>query len=86
MKGKKISTDLKHTILAMGDPHPVSEIVALTAVSHRQIYRILKYWETTGRVEPECVGRPGRPRFLSRDEEAVSLFFISCEVTTDMAL
>ena len=72
MRGKKISTDLKHTILALGDFHSVSEIEALTAVSHRQIYRIRKSWETTGCVELEHPGkRTGRPCFLTTDEEAV---------------
>jgi len=84
MKGKKISTDLKWTILAMGDLHPVSDIAALTAVSRRQIYRILEYWETTGCVEPEHVGRPGRPRFLSQDEEVVGLCSISCGAAADV--
>ena len=84
MKGKKLSTDLKHTILALGDLHSVSEIAALTAVSRRQIYRIRKYWETTGCVEPEHVGRPGRPRFLSQDEESVDVYSISYRAAADM--
>lgn len=84
MKGKRISTDLKHTILAMGDLHSVSDIAALTAVSRRQIYRIRKYWETIGCVDPECTGRPGRPRFLSQDEETVSLYSISRGVAANM--
>jgi len=42
MKGRKISTDLKYTILAMGGSHSVSEIAAITAVSRRQIHRIRK--------------------------------------------
>ena len=64
--------DLKHTILALGGFHTVSEIAALTAVSHRQIYRIWSCWEASGCVEPEHVGKWGRPCFLMRDEEAVS--------------
>jgi transposase len=73
MRGKKISTDLKATILALGGLHSVSEIAALTTVSRRQIYRIRKSWETTRCLEPERMGRKtGRPRFLSQDEEAVS--------------
>ena len=78
MKGKKISTDLKRTILALGDLHTVPEIAALTAVSRRQIYRIRKDWEVTGSVEHECRGgTPGRPRFLSPNEETVSTRSIS---------
>ena len=74
MRGRMISTDLKYTILALGSLHLVSEITALTAVSHRQIYCIRKSWETTGCVKPECTGKKtGRPRFLTLDEEAVSL-------------
>ena len=77
VRGRKISTDLKYTILASGGSHPVSEIVALTAVSRRQIHRIRKTWEATGCVEPECVRRKiGRPRFLTGDEEAVCFSFI----------
>jgi transposase len=76
MRGKKISTDLKRTIVALGSIHSVSEIEALTAVSRRQIYRIRKMWETTGYVEPAHVGRrTGRPRFLTPAEEAVSFLF-----------
>ena len=73
MRGRKISTDLKYTILALGGLHSVSEITALTAVSRRQIYRIRENWETTGYVEPDHARKKtGRPRFLTRDEEAVS--------------
>lgn len=68
-----MSTDLKYTVLALGDFHSVSEIEALTGVSRRQIYRIRENWETTGYVEPEHAGRKtGRPRFLTKDEEMVS--------------
>jgi len=78
MRGRKVSTDLKYTILALGGRHSVSEIAALTAVSRRQIHRIRKNWETTGCVEPErVVKKTGRPRFLTRDEEAVSFFYPS---------
>jgi len=78
MRGKKFSTDLKYTVLALGNFHSVSEIEALTAVSRRQIYRIRSSWETTGYVEPEHVGkRTGRPRFLTADEEAASVSFFS---------
>jgi hypothetical protein len=77
MRGRKISTDLKYTILALGASHSVSEIVALTAVSCREIYRIWKNWRTMGCVESQHAGnRLGRPRFLTTDEEAVSLPFI----------
>ena len=73
MRGKKISTDLKYTIVALGDFHTVSEIEALTAVSRWQIYHIRRNWETTGCVEPERVRkRTGRPHFLTTNEEAVS--------------
>lgn len=72
MRGKKISTDLNRTILALGDSHSVSEIEAFTAVSCRQIYRIRNRWATTGCVEPEHIGKRGRPCFLTKDEEAVS--------------
>jgi transposase len=71
MRGKKISTDLKYTILALGYFHSISEIEALTGVSRRQIYRIRNIWEMTGCVEPKSVGKRGRPRFLTRDEEVV---------------
>jgi len=78
MGGKKISTDLKYTILALGEFHTVPEIEALTTVSRRQICRIRKSWETDGCVEPEHVGKKvGRPRFLTADEEAASFPFIS---------
>ena len=78
MRGRKISTDLKYTILALGGSHSVAEISALTAVSCRQIYRIRKNWETMGCVEHDCAGRKtGRPRFLTADEEAVRLPFTS---------
>ena len=77
MRGRKISTDLKYTILALGGLHSVPEIAALTAVSRRQIHRIRKNWETTGCVEPDRARkRTGRPRFLTPDEEAVSSFFL----------
>lgn len=73
MRGRKISTDLKYTILALGGLHSVSKITALTAVSHRQIYRIRENWETMGYVEPDHARKKtGRPQFLMRDEEAVS--------------
>ena len=64
-----MSTDLKYTILALGGSHSVSEIEALTAVSHHQIYHIQRTWETIGCVEPESVGKKaGRPCFLTKDE------------------
>lgn len=73
MRGKKISTDLKTTIIALGSLHSVSEIEGLMAVSRCQIYCIQKTWQTMGSVEPEYAGRKtGRPRFLSQDEEVVS--------------
>lgn len=73
MRGRKISSDLKYTILALGASHSASEIAAFTAVSRRQIYRIRKNWETTGCVGPEHAGKKtGRPRFLTGDGEAVS--------------
>lgn len=72
MRGTKISTDLKYTVLALGGLHSVSEIETLTGVSRRQIYRIRKIFETTGYVEPEPTGKKiGRPRFFTEDEEAV---------------
>jgi len=72
MRGKKVSMDLKYTIIALGASHSVSEIEALTNVSRQQIYRIRENWEATGCVEPEHVGKKtGRPRFLTKDEEAV---------------
>ena len=75
MRGKKVSTDLKYTILALGHYHTVSEIENLMAISRRQIYRIRASWETSGCVEPERAGeRRGRPRFLTVDEEAASCF------------
>jgi len=78
MRGKKVSTDLKYAILALGSYHTVSEIEKLTAVSRRQIYRIRASWETSGCVEPEhAAERRGRPRFLTTDEEAASFLFIS---------
>lgn len=72
VRGRKISADLKYTILALGALHSVSEIAALTAVSRREIYRIRKHWETTGTMGPERKKR-GWPRFLTRDEELVIL-------------
>lgn len=73
MRGKRVSTDLKYTIIALGDFHSVSEIEALTGVSRRQIYRIREVWESTGCVEPERARKKtGRPRFLTKDEETVS--------------
>ena len=73
MRGRKISTNLKYTILVLGGLHSVSEITALTAVSHRQIYCIRENWETTGYVEPDHARKKmGRPWFLTRDKEAVS--------------
>jgi len=85
MRGKKISTDLKYTILALGDFHSVSEISTLTAVSPRQIYRIRRSWETTGCVEPERIQkRTGRPRFLTMDEEMASLRSISQGVAAEI--
>jgi transposase len=84
MRGKKISEDLKYAIIALGNFHTVPEIEDLTAVSRRQIYRIRKLWETTGYVEPECMGKRGRPRFLTNDEEAVRFPHISQVNTTEM--
>jgi len=79
-----VSTDLKYTIVALGGLHSISEIEALTTVSRRQICRIRKTWETTGCVEPECVGKKvGRPRFLTKDEELVSFLpFFQGQVLT----
>jgi len=72
-----VSTDLKYTVIALGDFHSVSEIEALTGVSRRQIYRIREVWGATGCVEPEHAGKKtGRPRFLTKDEETVS--FLPC--------
>ena len=71
---RKISTDLRYTILVLGASHSVPEISALTTVSHCQIYRIRKNWEMTGSMEPEHTGKKtGRPRFLTRNEEVVCL-------------
>ena len=79
MRGKKVSTDLKYTILALGHYHTVPEIERLTAVSRRQIYRIRASWETNGCVEPVRAGPEtrGRPRFLTADEAAVSFLSAS---------
>jgi hypothetical protein len=60
--------------MALGASNSVSEIAALTAVSRREIYCIRENWETMGSVEPErAVSKSGRPCFLTRDEEMVSL-------------
>ena len=76
MRGRKISTDLKYTILALGSLHLVSEIAALTVVSRCQIHCIQKTREMTGCVEPEHVWRKiGWPHFLTRDEEVVRFSF-----------
>ena len=78
MRGRKISTDLKYTIIALGDLHSVSEIAALTAMSRCQIHRVWKNWEMTGCVEPDHASkRTGRPRFLTRDEEVVNFSLIA---------
>jgi len=86
MRGKKVSTDLKYTILALGHYHTVSEIENLTAISRRQICRIRASWETSGCVEPEHTGgRRGRPRFLTTDQEAASfLLSLKNSAATEM--
>ena len=85
MKGKRISTDLKYTILALSGLHSVSEIKALTGVSRRQIYHIQKTWETTGCVERKGPKRKtGRPQFLLPDEESVCFCSLLGCMTTNL--
>lgn len=72
MREKEVTEDLRWAIVRMAPLLSIEKIEALTAVSRRQIQRILTLWRRTGEVTTYQDRRiRGRPRQLSADDVSV---------------
>lgn len=71
-RGKRVSEDLRWTIVRMAEFEEIDTISAYTNTSKRQILRIFALFRATGRVTKEPSGRKiGRRRQLTDDDVAV---------------
>lgn len=70
-KGKKICEDLCWAIVRMRLLLPMETCIQISGVSERQIHRIIRTFETTGKPFVEAAAKSGRPTQLSSDEVGV---------------
>ncbi len=72
--GIKIWEELCWAIVQMHDILPMETTVQISGVSERQVCRIMKLFQETGRPFVEAATKSGRPSQLTSEEVAASAF------------
>lgn len=83
--GVAVSNDLRQAITYMHKHRglDVKQIVYLTGIPQRTVYRILSTWSATGEIGPASAGKRGRPRALDFADTQVNILHTGATEVTD---